>query len=387
MSAHIIWSSELSPYAWKIRALLDFKQQPYRMLPADGSWIENLNVNLAISNGKRNRSITRYPKMTHLDEYPAVPYLVTGLDIQYDSSSIARWLDASYSSSPAIPTDSSIAFIANLIDEAFDEFGLYMAHHMRWVTAAQDNDAGKRLSHEFRHVLPLGLNKVMAIIFPRRQVRRLPYLFSVAPAGYRCDMPAKLTPPSIEGFPPTHALLDLAWREYLAALENLFTQQPYLLGDQFTLADASVYGQLYMNMSDPSAANNIKKLAPATYQWLININQGKHINSHGALFLSPHLSPLLAIIDKTFIALMKQNAQAFSEAKKHGDTQFNEKAFDNRVNIYSGRILGLSFKSVAKSFQAQVWQNLQSQWSCLSEAQAEEMHKKTNYDISQLFLD
>jgi hypothetical protein len=227
----------------------------------------------------------------------------------------------------------------------------------------------------------------MAIIFPRRQVRRLPYLFSVAPAGYRCDMPAKLTPPSIEGFPPTHALLDLAWREYLAALENLFTQQPYLLGDQFTLADASVYGQLYMNMSDPSAANSIKKLAPATYQWLININQGKHINSHGALFLSPHLSPLLAIIDKTFIALMKQNAQAFSEAKKHGDTQFNEKAFDNRVNIYSGRILGLSFKSVAKSFQAQVWQSLQSQWSCLSEAQAEEMHKKTNYDISQLFLD
>ena len=84
---------------------------------------------------------------------------------------------------------------------------------------------------------------------------------------------------------------------------------------------------------------------------------------------------------------MKQNAQAFSEAKKYGDTQFNERAFDRRINIYSGKILGLSFKSVVKSFQAQVWKNLQSQWSCLSQAQTEEIYKKTNYKISQLFLD
>ena len=142
-----------------------------------------------------------------------------------------------------------------------------------------------------------------------------------------------------------------------------------------------------MNMSDPSAANSIKKLAPTTYQWLININQGRHINSHGALFLSPHLSPLLAIISKTFMPLMKQNAEAAFEAKKQGETQFNETAFDNRKNIYSGEILGLPFKSVVKSFQVEVWQSLQSQWSCLSQAQTEEMHKKTNYDISRLFLD
>jgi glutathione S-transferase len=387
MSAHIIWSSELSPYAWKIRSLLDFKQQPYQMLPADGSWLQNLKVNLAISNGKRNRSITRYPKMTDLDEYPAVPYLITRSDIQYDSSSIARWLDASYSSTPAIPTTPSLAFVANLIDEAFDEFGLYMAHHMRWVTAAKDNDAGKRLSHEFRRVLPLGLNKIMAIIFPRRQVRRLPYLFSVAPTGYQCNMPAKLTPPSAEDFPPTHALLDVAWREYLAALEKIFTQQSYLLGDQFTLADASVYGQLYMNMSDPSAANSIKELAPTTFQWLININQSKHVFDHGALFISPHLSPLLAIISKTFIPLMKQNAEAAFEAKKQGETQFNETAFDNRKNIYSGEILGLPFKSVVKTFQVEVWQGLQSQWSCLTEAEIEIIHKNANYDIRQLFQD
>lgn len=387
MSSHIIWSSELSPYAWKIRALLDFKQQSYRMLPADGSWIENLNVNLAISKGKKNRSITRYPKMTDLDEYPAVPYLKSGSQLQYDSSSIARWLDDSYSSAPLIPAEPSAAFIANLIDEAFDEFGLYMVHHMRWVIAAKDNDAGKRLAHEFRRVLPLGLNNIMALSFPRRQVRRLPYLFSVAPKDYHCDMPLKLTPPSPEDFPPTHALLDLAWREYLAALENIFTQQKYLLGDQFTLADASVYGQLYMNMSDPSAANSIKELAPTTYQWLININQGNHVLDHGALFISPHLSSLLAIISNTFMALMKQNAAACFKAKKQGKTQFNEVAFDNRINIYSGEILGLPFKSVVKSFQTEVWQSLQNQWSCLTPAEIEAIHKNANCDIGKLFLD
>jgi glutathione S-transferase len=162
MSAHIIWSSELSPYAWKISSLLQFKQQSYRLLPNDGSWLENLKINLALVKGKKTRSITRYPQMTALDEYPTVPYLITDSHIQYDSSSIARWLDASYSTTPVIPTELSVAFVANLIDEAYDEFGLYMAHHMRWVTAAQDNDAGERLSHEFRRVLPLGLNKILA---------------------------------------------------------------------------------------------------------------------------------------------------------------------------------------------------------------------------------
>jgi hypothetical protein len=93
MPSHIIWSSELSPYTWKIRSLLDFKQQPYRMLPTGGSWLENLNVNLALAKGKRDRSITRYPQMTVLDEYPAVPYLVPGSHIQYDSGIIFRWLD------------------------------------------------------------------------------------------------------------------------------------------------------------------------------------------------------------------------------------------------------------------------------------------------------
>jgi hypothetical protein len=285
-----------------------------------------------------------------------------------------------------IPEDPSIGFIANLIDEAFDEFGLYMVHHMRWVTAAQDNDAGKRLSREFKRVLPLGLNKILATRFPHRQVRRLPYLFSVAPADYQCDMPAKLTPPNIEGFPSTHVLLNLAWRKNLAALENIFTQQTYLLGEQFTVADASVYGQLYMNMSDPSAAKSIKQLAPVTYQWLININQGKHVEDNGALFLSAHLSPLLDIISKTFIPLMQQNAQAFYMTKKQGDMQFNEAAFDDRTNIYAGESLGLSFKSVVKSFQIKVWQSLQNQWSDLTDAQTEIIHKNTHYDISQLFL-
>jgi glutathione S-transferase len=385
MSVHIIWSSELSPYAWKISSLLQFKQQAYRLLPNDGSWLENLRINLALTKGKKTRSITRYPQMTELDEYPTVPYLITDSHIQYDSSSIARWLDASYSTTPVIPTDPSLAFIACLIDEAYDEFGLYMAHHMRWVAAAQDNDAGKRLSHEFRHVLPLGLNKTLAASFPRRQVRRLPYLFSVAPADYQCDMPANLTPPAVDGFPATHALLDIAWREYLAALENVFTQQAYLLGEQFTVADASVYGQLYMNMSDPSAADSIKELAPATYQWLININKGQHVTDDGPLFLSPQLAPLLDIIGKTFTPLMTQNTLAFSIARQQGETNFNETAFDNRHNIYSGEILGLPFKSVAKSFQTEVWKNLQSQWSCLSETQIQIIYSTTGFDISQLF--
>ena len=51
------------------------------------------------------------------------------------------------------PEDPCLGFVAQLIDEAFDAFGLYMVHHKRWVLSAASNDAGRRLAREFARVL------------------------------------------------------------------------------------------------------------------------------------------------------------------------------------------------------------------------------------------
>ena len=366
---YAIWGSELSPYTLKLRALLAAAALPYRDLPAQGTRGENLRAQWQLARGKRRRTIERWPHLDPLDEYPLVPFLFEGeTRILFDSSAIAAWLDRFHGSrrGPLLPDDPALGFVVRLIDEAFDELGLYLVHHARWVVSATTNDAGQRVAREFARVLPPGAQGVFARHFARRQVRRLPYLFSVAPAGSAiAGLPADLTPPARAGFPPTHALLEQIWHAALDAVEALLRQQPFLLGERFTLADASVYGQLGMNLKDPSAAEVMRRRAPTTFRWLCGVRDGAHMRATGSLALGNRLRPLLELLDRTFVPLMAQNAAAYERARAAGETRFNEAAFDRERALYDGTLLGQPFRSVAKTFQVRVWQDLRAAWAAL----------------------
>ena len=198
-AVHAIWGSELSPFSLKLRALCDYAGLAYRWLPDDGGRLENLRANWRVERAKRTRTVLRFPRMTPLGEYPLVPFLISpDGTVRYDSSALAHWLDATGTLAPGgplFPEDPATSWVAQLIDEAFDEFGLYLVHHQRWVTSARRNDAGKRLADEFRRVLPPLAGRSFARRFAARQVRRLPYLFSVAPDGFRLPgLPADVQP-------------------------------------------------------------------------------------------------------------------------------------------------------------------------------------------------
>jgi glutathione S-transferase len=368
---HAIWGSELSPFALKLRAICDFAGIRYAWLPAGGSRLRNYRALWMINRAKRKRTAIRYPQLSDLDEYPLVPFLIEeGRRIQYDSSALARWIDACQPAKPGrlFPEEPGLAFVAQLIDEAFDEFGLYMVHHKRWVLSAASNDAGKRLAREFARVRLPGTGAAFARNFARRQVRRLPYLFSVAPSGFSIPrLPRDLTPPSRAGFPETHSLLDEAWERHLAGIEAVLESQPFLLGERFTVADAAVYGQLGMNLADPTAAERMRERAPVTHEWLCRIRGGEHKGGAGALELRHALRPLLAIILETFVPLMRQNARAYQEARERGESLFNEPAFDRSRACYDGELLGRPFRSVVKTFQVRVWRELCDAWDALPE--------------------
>ena len=230
----ILWGSTLSPFALKVEALLRFARLPCRWLPMQGRFAE------ALCFAKRRRALVRgrlplrWPPPDPLDEFPLVPFLFgpNGENL-YDSSAIGAWLDAERHTvgSPLLPEgDPALRFAVRLVDEALDEVGLYLVHHNRWVVSAHDNGAGARLAREMRPLLgPLA--PILARSFPARQVRRLPYLFSVAPddAAF-ADLPKRLRPPARPGFPATHALLDAAYARLLDALEPLLAAQPFLFG-------------------------------------------------------------------------------------------------------------------------------------------------------------
>ena len=392
MADDILWGVELSCFTLKLQACLQHAGRSYRRLPDQGGYIENARTLLSLEYAKQRKKVTRYPSFNGaLDEYPAVPFLShDGKHFQYDSSAIAEWLDSrrSHTHSALFPEKPALRFIAQLIDEAFDEFGLYLVHHMRWIGSAKSNQMGKLLAKEFRHALPPVGPWCLSKSFPRRQVRRCPYLFSIAPANYKSGMRKSLTPPSRKGFPETHTLLNQSWKHYLNGMETILSKQAYLLGDQFTIADASAYGQLAMNLVDPEAAEKMQVLAPETFAWLNRIYNKDHQNINTRqpttpLFLSNDIKPLLNTIMSTFSALMVQNAQAYTLAKNNGERIFNEAAFNQGKALYDGKLCGYPFRSVVKTFQVRVWKEICAAWRALKESEKNEV--RNVIDLCELF--
>ena len=152
-------------------------------------------------------------------------------------------------------------------------------------------------------------------------------------------------------------------------MEHLLANQSYLLGGRFTLADASVYGQLGMNLVDPQAIAQLELLAPNTFRWLCAIRDGRQDEQgeqgRADLGLTSSLKPLLGIITRTFVALMRQNEKAYEHAVADGETVFNEAAFDRHRALYDGHLLGHPFRAVAKTFQVRVWRELKESWQAL----------------------
>jgi glutathione S-transferase len=366
----VVWGSVLSPFTLKVLASIRHAGLRVRLLPAEGSRLENLRTAATVTAIRRGWLLVSYPPLDDLTELPLVPYVFgPGGEILVDSSAIAEWLDrrVSQADRALLPTSATARFAARLIDEFFDEIGLYLAHHNRWVVSAASNDAGARLAQEFRSLVPRGLRTHFGERFSARQVRRLPYLFSVAPAEpERYDVAPTRRPPGRVGFPPTHALLDAIFLRVLEAVEGVLKHQPFLLGEQFSVADASVYGCLGMNMSDPTIAAMIELRAPATAAWLAAIASRGEKDETPGHEIRPCLEALLAEIGATFVPIMRQNEAAYQRHRSGGERTFNEPAFDRGRALFDGEVHGYPFRAVVKTFQVRVWRDLHREWSELS---------------------
>jgi glutathione S-transferase len=307
-----------------------------------------------------------WPQFTDEDEFPLVPFLFgpQGENL-YDSSAIGEWLDQRAAAPALMPRDAALAFCTRLLDEFADEWMLYLVHHGRWKISAADNDAGARLAREMR-TITLGWRWPVQHFFPARQVRRLPYLFSVAPAGLHLEgLAANRQPPSRDGFPPTHALIEGSYRLILVALESLLEAQAYLFGAAPTLADFSLYGQIGMNLADPSANRFIAETAPRVHVWVSRVHKHEFAQGEAELRLSPALGPLLEEVCRVYVPLMQQNAAAYERFRQQSERVFNERAFNAGRCLYDGKLDGMPFRSVAKSFQAKTWRRLCEAWNGL----------------------
>ena len=379
----IIVGSELSPYTLKLESMCRYVGLPYRTFPAAGNTFKNIRY-LARKEAFVNGLLPqRWPKKNPLDEYPLVPFLFgpRGENL-FDSSSIAEWIDTqaplSADRPKLIPIHSPIEhFLTHLIDEFADEFCLYMVHHNRWTHSARDNTAGDRLAAELRTLLG-PLQKTYSRWFSRRQVKRLSYLFSVAEEGFSIEgLNDERQPPSRLGFPETHSLLDDCFLTLLDQLNHIFEHRNTLVSSQYTLADASIYGQFSMNLSDPSTRNLIQSRSPYFYNWLVSLQQHEFPTSTQPISSTrnmEHLKPLLKTICGTFIPLMHHNLKAWRSYTSNGETVFNEAAFWKNRALFDGVILGRNYRTVVKTFQVKSWLALRAKWDELPKSTRDELN-------------
>ncbi len=142
MASITFWGLTASPYQLKMQSIADFAELDWRCLPAQGSALENLRFVARLRKARKSGAVERYPQRdAELDEYPAVPYYtLDGTRFFYDSTGLGRQLDAlGHTPEPLVPVTEPLGFLCQLIDEAFDEFGLYMVHHNRWAISAATN--------------------------------------------------------------------------------------------------------------------------------------------------------------------------------------------------------------------------------------------------------
>lgn len=263
----MLLGGRFSPFVHKIRpglalAGLDFQivPDPDRGLRGLADLVECQLRKQALLSGKKRPDLPR-DFDPDLDEFPLVPFLFSreGFDA-YDSTAILEWLDPELG---LLPRDPATRWAARVMDEFWDEWGQCLALHQRWVVSGDTVFAGEGIVEELcrqfgrptyglsphdplarRDPTPLAralepvlrpLQARAARRFDERQLRRLPYHLSFAPAGQGPLKPGRSAPPSLEAedFPSTHELLEDGFSRACAAVESALSTgpRPFLMGD------------------------------------------------------------------------------------------------------------------------------------------------------------
>ena len=175
-----------------------------------------------------------------------IPIVVTPENETWqDTSDILDALEARIPFPALIPATPVQRVVSYLVELYADEFMLLPAMHYRWstpegkqeardafVAASGDRDAALELAKAMSGILPaLGVNETTA--------------------------------PAIEAH----------FFEMLACLETVFTDQPFLLGEQMSLADCALLGPLYAHLYlDWVPGRMVRERAPRTSHWIERMN-------------------------------------------------------------------------------------------------------------------
>lgn len=282
--AYDVYRMDVSYFSGKLEAYLQYKEIPFRKI--EGT-IRTLRTEVAPHTG-----IVKVPTV----RTPAGEWL-------QDSTPIIELLERRHPEGSVIPEDPEQAFFARLLEDYADEWLWRPALHYRW---SYDTDArllGRRIAAEVGDDLPLPLP--LRALFVRKRQHAV-YV--------RGDGVTKETRAHVEGI----------YLATLARLEEIFREQPFLLGGRPCLADFGFFASMFRHFSlDPTPSRIMRERAPRTFAWVARLWAARHSETTGAWSADGTLpegwTALLEDAATGYLPYLLANARAWAEGRRRFD--------------------------------------------------------------------
>lgn len=307
----LVHGLDLSYFTGKLEGYLRGKQIPYKLIEMDTA------------------DFKRCGKATGVAQMPQVEWV----DGQWlsDTTLMIPFLDEQYADTQVLPDQPLMKFVAQLLEDFGDEWLWRPALCYRWANAKDARLMSHRLADGMMRDVPLPFFARRWAILNRQ---RLHFLLM---DGYSAN-----TAPRIEA----HYL------ETLDALETIFKQHAFVLGDKPSLADYGFFGSMFRHFfCDPTPAGIMRDRAPAVHEWVARIWNLKLSDYAQLPFLEEIpdcMQDLFGIVSSEFIPYMQANEAALASGKR--SFTFNSKDVEMKLPVHNYRVW--RFQRMRQRFQS-----------------------------------
>ena len=297
-----------SPYTRKMLSILRYRRLPYSVYWGTGN----------IPAGYPEPKVRLLPTFFFPDGEDGAMVPVT------DSTPIIRRLEKDYSGRCVIPTDPTLRFLNDLIEDYADEWLTKAMFHFRWAHEADWKNAAPLLVYWGMNPAPKDAAEEFAANFAKRQIDRLYVVGS-----------NDITAETIES----------SYERFIGILDELISRKGFVLGARPSAADFALCGQLtQLTIGEPSSAAITRNVSQRVRAWVDLMEDLSGLSPEESDWFSAEeaceaLAPLLAEIGRTYAPAMVANAQAVMAGEPEFETEIDGRAWTQPTFKYQAKCL------------------------------------------------
>lgn len=297
-----------SPYTRKMIGVLRYRRIPHTIYWGNGN----------IPEGYPEPKVRLLPTFFFPDGEDGALVPVT------DSTPIIRRLEREHGDRSVIPSDPTLKFINDLIEDYGDEWLTKAMFHYRWAHEADWRNAAPLLVYWGMNTAPADAAKSFADNFAKRQIERLYVVGSN-------DVTAET--------------IETSYARLIELLDQLISRKGFVLGGRPASADFALYGQLtQLAIVEPTSAAITSKISPRVRAWIDLMDDLSGLDPDEDDWFTAEeakeaLGPLLAEIGRTYAPALIANAKAVAAGAESFETEIDGRPWTQPVFKYQAKCL------------------------------------------------